>query len=223
MEGLAELAFRRHHAQIYRYLRRKTGDADRAEDLAQEVFADAASALARGDWRPASMLAWLYTIAQRRFADEVRRRRHSYNGVPLDDLLDDVPAPDYGAGLARALGEAISRLSPAAGHLHEASPRLVLLRHRECDGGERSGGKDALPKGTDLSPRRSRAAGHRHLKPGAQELRLDREVLDLLRHDPELLAIADAVAATQLRAPDGVPNTTLAERELGAEQGAVPE
>ncbi|MDP9284639.1 MAG: RNA polymerase sigma factor, partial [Actinomycetota bacterium] len=95
MEGLAELAFRRHHAQIYRYLRRKTGDADRAEDLAQEVFADAASALARGDWRPASMLAWLYTIAQRRFADEVRRRRHSYNGVPLDDLLDDVPAPDY--------------------------------------------------------------------------------------------------------------------------------
>jgi RNA polymerase sigma-70 factor (ECF subfamily) len=112
VEGLAELAFRRHHAQIYRYLRRKTGDADRAEDLAQEVFADAASALARGDWRPTSMLAWLYTIAQRRFADEVRRRRHSYNGVPLDDLLDDVPAPDYGAGLARALGEAISRLSP---------------------------------------------------------------------------------------------------------------
>jgi hypothetical protein len=56
-----------------------------------------------------------------------------------------------------------------------------------------------------------------------QELRLDREVLDLLRHDPELLAIADAVAATQLRAPDGVPNTRLAERELGAEPGAAPE
>ena len=74
-----------------------------------------------------------------------------------------------------------------------------------------------------MSPRRSRAAGHRHLKPGAQELRLDREVLDLLRHDPELLAIADAVAATQLRAHDGVPNTTLAERELGAEPGAAPE
>ena len=41
MEGLAELAFRRHHAQIYRYLTRKTGDPDRAEDLAQEVFLDA--------------------------------------------------------------------------------------------------------------------------------------------------------------------------------------
>ena len=77
MEGLAELAFRRHHAQIYRYLRRRTRDADRAEDLAQEVFADAAAALGTGDWQPASMLAWLHTIAQRRFADEARRRRYS--------------------------------------------------------------------------------------------------------------------------------------------------
>jgi hypothetical protein len=68
-----------------------------------------------------------------------------------------------------------------------------------------------------LSPRRSRAAGHRHLKPGAQELRLDREVLDLLRHDPELLAIADAVAATQLLDPDEVPSATLTEQGLGAE------
>jgi len=112
VEGLAELAFRRHHAQIYRYLRRRTGDADRAQDLAQEVFADAAAALSPGDWRPASMLAWLYTIAQRRFADEARRWRHSSNGVPLDDFLDEVPGPDYGPDLARSLREAISRLSP---------------------------------------------------------------------------------------------------------------
>ena len=111
MEGLAELAFRRHHAQIYRYLRRKTGDPDRAEDLAQEVFADAAAALARGDWEPESMIAWLYTIAQRRFADEARRRRHSET-VSLDDVLDDLPARDYGPDLANALREAISRLAP---------------------------------------------------------------------------------------------------------------
>lgn len=113
MEGLAELAFRRHHAQIYRYLRRRTGDPDRAEDLAQEVFADAAEALARGDWEPESMIAWLYTIAQRRFADEGRRRRRSSDGVPLDDVLDELPAPDYGADVAHALREAIARLAPS--------------------------------------------------------------------------------------------------------------
>ena len=111
MEGLAELAFRRHHAQIYRYLRRKTGDCHRAEDLAQEVFADAAAALA-GEWRPASMLAWLYTIAQRRFADEARRRRHSMNGLPLDDFLDEAPAVEYGSNVAQALRDCVSRLSP---------------------------------------------------------------------------------------------------------------
>jgi RNA polymerase sigma-70 factor (ECF subfamily) len=112
VEGLAELAFRRHHAQIYRYLRRRTGDADRAEDLPQEVFADAAAALGNGDWQPASMLAWLHTIAQRRFADEARRRRYPASGILADDVLEDVPAPEYGEDLARALLDALSRLSP---------------------------------------------------------------------------------------------------------------
>ena len=56
------------------------------------------------------MLAWLYTIAQRRFADEARRRRHSADGVPLDDVLDELPAPDYGSDVAAALRDAISRL-----------------------------------------------------------------------------------------------------------------
>jgi RNA polymerase sigma-70 factor (ECF subfamily) len=112
VEGLAELAFRRHHAQIYRYLCRRTGDPNRAEDLAQEVFADAAAALSRGDWQPESMLAWLYTIAHRRFADEARRRRHSVDGVPLDDALDEQPASDYGPDVAHALRDAISRLAP---------------------------------------------------------------------------------------------------------------
>jgi RNA polymerase sigma-70 factor (ECF subfamily) len=112
VEGLAEQAFRRHHAQIYRYLRRRTGDPDRAEDLAQEVFADAAAALSRDDWEPESMIAWLYTIAQRRFADEARRRRYSTGGVPLDDVLEELPAPEYTPDLAQALRGAISRLAP---------------------------------------------------------------------------------------------------------------
>jgi hypothetical protein len=37
------------------------------------------------------------------------------------------------------------------------------------------------------------------------ELRLDREVLELLRDDPELLAIADAIAATQRRRDERTP------------------
>jgi hypothetical protein len=52
---------------------------------------------------------------------------------------------------------------------------------------------------------------------------LDLEVLDLLRHEPELLAIADAVAATQLLDPTTLPNARLSEQDLSAPAGDVPE
>jgi hypothetical protein len=45
-------------------------------------------------------------------------------------------------------------------------------------------------------------------------LRLDREVLDLLRQDPELLAIADAIAATRLL--DAEQRWLVGARELRA-------
>jgi RNA polymerase sigma-70 factor, ECF subfamily len=67
-------AFRAHYGQVYRYLRRRTHDPDRADDLAQQVFADAAAALPDFGPHAPSPLAWLYTVAQRRFADEARRR-----------------------------------------------------------------------------------------------------------------------------------------------------
>jgi RNA polymerase sigma-70 factor, ECF subfamily len=113
VEGLAEMAFRRHHAQIYRYLQRRTGDPDRAEDLAQEVFADATAALLRADFEPRSMLAWLYTIAQRRFADDARRRQRAIDRLPAADALDELPAPDANVDVDGALGSAITSLPPS--------------------------------------------------------------------------------------------------------------
>ena len=74
MTDVLERAFRDHYGQVYRYLRRRTNDPDRAEDLAQQVFADAAAALPDFGPDAPSPLAWLYTVAQRRFADEARRR-----------------------------------------------------------------------------------------------------------------------------------------------------
>ena len=70
MNDVAEQAFRRHYGQVYRYLRRRTGDHHRAEDLTQQVFADAVVSLRETE---SPTLAWLYTVAQRRFADEARR------------------------------------------------------------------------------------------------------------------------------------------------------
>ena len=113
MEGLADLAFRRHHAQIYRYLIRRTGDPDRAEDLCQEVFLDATVALAVPGFSPTSMPAWLYTIAKRRFADESRRGRLSLDGSATDGAVDELPALDCDGDDRRAVIDAIALLEPA--------------------------------------------------------------------------------------------------------------
>ena len=105
MNDVAERAFRRHYGQVYRYVRRRTRDHDRAEELTQQVFADAAAALKE---HPSSPLAWLYTVAQRRFADEARERLRAQL-VPLRDLEGDAPR-EYGPGVAAALNEALASL-----------------------------------------------------------------------------------------------------------------
>jgi RNA polymerase sigma-70 factor, ECF subfamily len=113
VEGLADLAFRRHHAQIHRYLTRKTGDPDRAEDLVQEVFLDATVALSVEGFSPSSMPAWLHTIAKRRFIDEARRRRVSLDGSASEGMLDELPAFDVDRDDRRAVIDAIALLEPA--------------------------------------------------------------------------------------------------------------
>lgn len=109
MEGV-EYAFRQHRTEIYRYLRRRTKSSDQAEELTQQVFADAAITLSRMDAGPGSLLGLLYTIARRRFADEVRRNGRYGDQVPLEEVDDELQAPEYGSELAHAIREAIAQL-----------------------------------------------------------------------------------------------------------------
>ena len=111
MEGLAERAFRQYYGQVFRYLRRRTHDSNDAEELTQEVFADAAVTLARMSSPPASLLALLYTIAGRRFADHARRQSHLSHVVPLEGAADELQSRDYGSEVAGAIREAIAGLA----------------------------------------------------------------------------------------------------------------
>jgi RNA polymerase sigma-70 factor, ECF subfamily len=113
---VAEQAFRRHYGQVYRYLRRRTRDHHRAEDLAQQVFADAVASLHEADPSP---LAWLYTVAQRRFADELRRSSAARR-VPALTVVGREEG-DYGAAATAALGAAIARLP-------EGQRQVVVLK-----------------------------------------------------------------------------------------------
>ena len=116
VNDVAERAFRRHYGHVYRYVRRRTGDHHRTEELTQQVFADAAASLGES---AAPTLAWLYTVAKRRFADEVRRKVRA-------DALAVVSAArpeerEYGPDVAAALRAGLAQLP-------EGQEQVVVLK-----------------------------------------------------------------------------------------------
>ena len=124
MESPAAAAFRRHYAQVYRFLRRRTESDDAAEDLAQAVFADAAARLQRREDEDPPVLAWLYTVARRRLADRARvaaRRQGTLGSLeearvrPIEETLE------YGAELAAVIAASIRELP-------EGQRRVVVMK-----------------------------------------------------------------------------------------------
>lgn len=114
-DGSAASAFREHHRTIYCYLRRKTGDADEAEELAADVFADAVTALRDAGPSESPVLALLYTIAKRRFADSARRRgRRLLHSIPWEAVAGEVAQHPHDEALTGALRRALDRLPPDA-------------------------------------------------------------------------------------------------------------
>jgi RNA polymerase sigma-70 factor (ECF subfamily) len=100
-------AFRRHQAQVESYLFRRLGDRGEAEELTQAVFVEAVERLPRLESPPDSILAWLYTVAHRRFVDEIRRRTRRRRRAHLfyrEETVEDV----YGERLWKSLAAALA-------------------------------------------------------------------------------------------------------------------
>jgi RNA polymerase sigma-70 factor (ECF subfamily) len=106
-----EEAYVRYGSAVYKFLLRRTGSHHDAEELTQQVFADVASAVSRGD-APRSMRGWLYAVAERRLIDELRSRKR---------------AAEVAAALAPERDHAVDT-TPAG--LAEAVRRLPLLERR---------------------------------------------------------------------------------------------
>lgn len=98
-----------HYQRVLRFVRRRVGSTEDAEDVTQEAFA---SAVAWLDQREAHSptLAWLYTVAKRRIVDEARRRDGSRT-VPLELVSEPAASVDgYGDEVARALDAALASM-----------------------------------------------------------------------------------------------------------------
>jgi RNA polymerase sigma-70 factor (ECF subfamily) len=120
----AETAYKSHRDQIYRFFLRRTGDHHEAEDLTQRVFADATAAFKRADFEPASMLSWLFAVAERRLHDDVRRRITARRGLRLLSHREEAPDTGYSRQIANALRESIA-------HLPEAQRHVVVMKVME--------------------------------------------------------------------------------------------
>lgn len=110
---------------LVRSLRARLGDADLAEDIAQEAFVRLL------DHRPRDPRAWLFTVAGRLVSDHARRAAARARRLALvtdaDPVAGPPPADDPSALVVRA--EALDAVRAALGRLTERDRTLLLLHH----------------------------------------------------------------------------------------------
>lgn len=113
--------FERHYPRLVRYLYRRLGDLDRAEELAQEAFV---RLLERRPRRPD---AWLYAVAANLARDAARSdARRSRRLQVLHGFARDRAEPEGERAVARE--ETVARVRAALAALSERDRTLLLLR-----------------------------------------------------------------------------------------------
>ena len=124
----AEQLFRTYHDTLVRYLTRRLGDRDWAEEVAQETFVRALR-----QERIVSERSWLYAVATNLVRDEARKdeRRRRHLQLLADEARDaarDDPGP---TSLERAQEAAIARQALDA--LAERDRNALLMREEGLD------------------------------------------------------------------------------------------
>lgn len=98
---------------LRRYARVLTGDAWAADDLVQDTLERACN-----KWRlwaaGSDLRAWLFTVMHNLFANQVRRsvRQAQGSAVDIDDVAQELAAPDANLGQALDLQRCLLRLPP---------------------------------------------------------------------------------------------------------------
>lgn len=128
-----ERLFRAYHAQLVRYLTRRLGDADWAEEVAQETFL---RALRQGETASSRTItnerAWIFAVATNLVRDDARkdarRRKHL---TLLAEEAKELQAPAADDALERAQERAAARR--ALDELEERDRNALLMREEGLD------------------------------------------------------------------------------------------
>lgn len=112
--------FEQYYPALVRMLYRRTGDRDRAEDLAQETFARAVSA------PPDNPRPWLFAVALNLVREDGRRTVTRGRRLELLRNEQDRPAPGPDVEVVR--NEDAARVRAALATLNERDREALLLR-----------------------------------------------------------------------------------------------
>ncbi|HEX2189667.1 MAG TPA: sigma-70 family RNA polymerase sigma factor [Longimicrobiaceae bacterium] len=116
-----DLAFRSHHPSLFRYLHRLTGDADTAEDLAQESFVRLLGHRVSDD----GVRVWLFTVATNLVRDGARKRARRERILAAEPVLPS-GFPDPGEEAERA--SRVAAVREALGRIPARDRELLLMR-----------------------------------------------------------------------------------------------
>jgi RNA polymerase sigma-70 factor (ECF subfamily) len=112
--------FNQYYASLVRMIYRRTGDRDRAEDLAQETFARAVSA------PPDNPRPWLFAVALNLVREDGRRA--STRGRRLELLRNEGDGPTPGPDADYERNEDTARVRAALATLKERDREALLLK-----------------------------------------------------------------------------------------------
>ena len=119
MTGDVGQLFETYHESLVRMLWRRTGDRDRAEDIAQETFARAVVAPPRNP-RP-----WLFAVALNLVREDARKGlRQGRRLQLLKNEQEPAPAPDA----VHERNEEVARVRAALAQLNERDRDALLLK-----------------------------------------------------------------------------------------------
>lgn len=127
-----ERLFRAYHVPLVRYLTRRLGDVDWAEEVAQEVFLRALRQGERGGGPLTNERSWIFAVATNLIRDEARkdaRRRRHLTLLASESQDAYAPAPDE--ALERAEDRRAARSALDA--LDERDRSALLMREEGLD------------------------------------------------------------------------------------------
>jgi len=129
-DAVAEL-YDRHARPIYSLALRVLGDATEAEDVVQEVFAQAWRQAGRYSASRGAVAAWLLTLARSRAIDRLRAKRVRPSGVVDDRAVDQVADAGPPADTQVLSSEQVSRVRAALDELPLLQRAAIELAYFE--------------------------------------------------------------------------------------------